>query len=134
MMCYAPWLLFLPAMKWYTFISIVDPVVVFVTYPIPDVNCCLYNPMPFGVVCCSVTELITMEEEQAQPEWVVEERKTIRRFLARDKLLSNSVMLHCFVTFRKGPYYRGRHRTGDGSNTVDSWLVANVKRREPRHT
>ena len=47
------------------------------------------------------------EKEPATPEWVEQEKQTILRFLARDKLLSTSMMIHCFVTFREGPHYTG---------------------------
>lgn len=47
------------------------------------------------------------EKEPATPEWVEQEKQTILRFLARDKLLSTSMAFHCFVTFREGPHYTG---------------------------
>ncbi len=46
-------------------------------------------------------------KESATPEWVEQEKQTILRFLARDKLLSTSMAFHCFVTFREGPHYTG---------------------------
>lgn len=91
----------------------------FVTYVLHNKSCYLYIAMPFGVVLCTASVLISMEEEQAQPEWVKQERESILRFLARDKLLSTSIMHRCFITFRKWSYHTGGNRAGDESNTVN---------------